>query len=184
MKRLATMAVAGMIALCSSAVAQEETPPSNYQHLKELEYFVGDWVGTGKIPEDNPESPGLSFVLRLTVRWTVKKNAQVVRWDAESEGKVVMSSRGLRGWNAAAQQIKGLGFTSWGGYGESTLTQVDGKWVQKTSGADPDGTKTSHVITTTIIDQNAYVEEITARTADGKSLPDFKIEYKRVVPDK
>lgn len=66
--------VACMLVLCVSSglMAQDKkSPPSNYKHLKPLEFIVGDWQA--EVPTDK-DVPGLfkkgeMLTLKLSVRW-------------------------------------------------------------------------------------------------------------------
>jgi len=71
-------------------------PPSQYDHLKSLEFFIGDW-------EAKNDQGGMT---RWTFRWDLDKN--VVENEIVSrgpDGKVLFSNKGTLGWDPEARRI-------------------------------------------------------------------------------
>lgn len=163
---------------------RHERQPRNYKHLKDLEYFVGNWVTKGKLPETDEPLAGQEYVGRCSIEWILNKNAQQETWDIRI-GHLRFGNKVLTGWDPATQQIKQWVLDSGGGRGESVVTRRGDAWVYEGFAIDANGTETSTKSIITIVDRNTQTLRVTARKKpDGTPLPDLEITLKRVRPKK
>ncbi|MHC4404346.1 MAG: hypothetical protein ACYTG0_32225 [Planctomycetota bacterium] len=176
-----TLLVMGTLALGPAGEAR----PSNYQHLKGLEFMIGDWETEGELSEDDAEDfRGKSFVYRVTTRWVLRKNAMITDWEVKLADEPPIRGKNLQGWNSVTGKIDELAFDSGGGHGHGTGQKDGDRWVFKNSGTDMEGRKVSSTSTITPIDADSYTVHITDRDMEGQSLPDIEVTLKRVEPGK
>jgi uncharacterized protein (TIGR02246 family) len=97
-------------------------------HLKELEWLVGDWV------EETPEA-----VVVTSVAWTDDKNFLLRSYDVKVKGKPALTGTQRIGWDPLTKQIKSWVFDSKGGYGEGLWMRSGNQWVVKATGVRADG---------------------------------------------
>ena len=90
-------------------------PPSNYEHLKELEWMVGSWI-------DNDEDD--QATIQTDCEWTKNKNFMTRSFAVVVGDQVNMAGMQIVGWDPVAKQIRSWVFDSNGGYS-------DGKWKHK-----------------------------------------------------
>jgi uncharacterized protein (TIGR02246 family) len=133
------------------------TAPGNYEHLRGLEWAIGEWVDE----EGGPE------IDHATFEWSVKDT-------------LVSRSTEWIGWDPAASQIRSWSFVGDGSIGQNTWSSEGDQWIIKTNAILPDGKK---LAATNIITRNgpdAITWQSKDRTLDGKALPDVKeIKMKR-----
>jgi uncharacterized protein (TIGR02246 family) len=140
------------------------TPPSNYEHLRGLQWAVGDWVG---------ETPG-GGVERLTVSWAEQQNFIHATFAATVKNVSVGSAHQWIGWDPIAKNIRSWIFDETGGFGEGSWSR-DGKgWTIKTASVLQDGKKATATYVLTPVDADTIRLRATDRTVDGNKLPDTK----------
>jgi uncharacterized protein (TIGR02246 family) len=100
----------------------------HYEHLKELEWLVGDWV------EETENA-----VVLTSVAWTDNKNFLLRSFDVRVAGKPALTGTQRIGWDPLTKQIKSWVFDSQGGYGEGLWMRSGHQWVIKSTGVRPDG---------------------------------------------
>jgi uncharacterized protein (TIGR02246 family) len=106
--------------------------PSNYEHLKELEWIVGDWVDEGQ-----------DIKVNTNVRWAENENFLVRTYALQIGGEPATSGTQWIGWDPQSQRIRSWVFDSEGGFGEGTWTRAGDSWIIKASGVLRDGKSTS-----------------------------------------
>jgi uncharacterized protein (TIGR02246 family) len=116
---------------------------SHYEHLKELEWLVGEWV------EETPEA-----VVSTSFAWTDDKNFLLRSFDVRAKGKPALTGTQRIGWDPLTKQIKSWVFDSRGGYGEGLWTRADNQWVVKATGVRPDGRVVTATQVLTYVDQD------------------------------
>jgi uncharacterized protein (TIGR02246 family) len=107
---------------------------THHQHLKELEWLVGDWV---------EESEGA--VVTTSIAWTPDKNFLIRSFDVRVQGKPELSGSQRIGWDPLTKQIKSWVFDSDGGYGEGLWMRHGDQWIVKATSVLPGG----HISTAT-----------------------------------
>jgi uncharacterized protein (TIGR02246 family) len=146
-------------------VEKEKAPPSNYEHLKELEWMIGSW-------HDDDPRPGVE--IQTDCDWTKHKNFITRSFAAAIGDEVKKSGMQIIGWDPVAKQIHSWVFDSDGGYGEGTWSHNDKQWIVHNSGTLPDGAKTTNVNIITMLDQDAYKWESINRTVGDELQPNIQ----------
>ena len=146
------------------------TAPGNYEHLRGLEWAIGEWVDE----EGGPE------IDHATFEWSLDGNFLISTQDVTVKDTLVSRSTEWIGWDPATSQIRSWSFVADGSIGENTWSSEGDQWIIKTNAVLPDGKK---LAATNIITRNgpdAITWQSKDRTLDGKALPDVKeIKMKR-----
>lgn len=142
--------------------APPEPPPSNYEHLKELEWMIGSWVDAG-------EAPGVT--VQTDCEWTRNRNFITRSFAVAVADEVDIAGMQIIGWDPAAKQIRSWLFDSDGGFGEGAWTRKGDEWQIRASGTLPDGRKTSAVNILTHVDDDTCTWQSTNREVGGEILP-------------
>jgi uncharacterized protein (TIGR02246 family) len=145
-----------------SEVEKEKAPPSNYEHLKELEWMIGSW---------HDDDPRPAVEIQTDCAWTKNKNF-ITRAFAVAIGDDVRNS-GMQiiGWDPVAKQIHSWVFDSDGGFGEGTWTRKGNKWFIQTSATLQDGGKATALNIMTKRDNSSFTWESVNRDIDGELQP-------------
>jgi uncharacterized protein (TIGR02246 family) len=114
--------------LLASVREQSEQELSSSDHLKELEWLIGDWV------QESPDA-----VVRTSVEWADEKHFLLRKFDVQVQGKPALTGTQRIGWDPLTKQIKSWVFDSRGGYGEGLWMRGGNQWVIKATGVRPDG---------------------------------------------
>jgi uncharacterized protein (TIGR02246 family) len=147
------------------------TSPGSYEHLRGLEWAIGEWVDEGEGPE----------IDHATFEWSPDGNFIISTQDATVKDTPVSGATEWIGWDRATSQIRSWSFVADGSIGENTWSNESDQWFIKTNAILPNGRK---LAATNIVTRNGP-DEITwqskDRMLDGKALPDVKeIKMKRV----
>jgi uncharacterized protein (TIGR02246 family) len=148
-------------------------PPSNGDHLEDIEWLIGEWTGES----DKGDSGNASYT------WAENDNFIVSEFATTLNGIPVYGGTQWIGWDAIDKQIRSWSFYSGGGFGEAVWMKDGNKWLIKTSARTADGKKVSATNVVTRADDDHMTWQMTQLTVDGKSMPDPKpVKMKRVVP--
>ena len=146
-------------------------PPTNYEHLRVLEWTIGDWAAE----PNKGESAHASFV------WSKNQNFIVATIEATIKEVPIGGATQWIGWEPAAKGIRSWTFDDDGGIGRGAWTQEDNKWIIKTTNTLRDGKKLAATNIVTRIDADTITWQSVNRTVDGNALPDTPIiRMKRV----
>jgi uncharacterized protein (TIGR02246 family) len=149
-------------------------PPSNAEHLEDLEWLIGDWTGEA----EKGESAKASYA------WAENQNFLVSSFATTLNGIPVVGGTQWIGWDAVEKQIRSWSFYSGGGHGEAVWTKDGGKWSIKVTARTADGKKVSATNLLTKVDDDHAVWQVTKLTVDDQSMPDSQpVKLKRVNPD-
>jgi uncharacterized protein (TIGR02246 family) len=146
-------------------VEKEKPQPSNYEHLKELEWMVGSW---------HDDDPRPTIEIQTDCEWTKNKNFLTRSFAFAMGNQVSKSGMQIIGWDPVAKQIHSWVFDSDGGYGEGAWTHKGDKWIIENSGTLPDGGKISSKNIVTYIDDNSFKWESVNRDVDGHLQPNVE----------
>ena len=145
-------------------------PPTNYEHLRGLEWAIGDWVGNADTGE----------VERLSFAWTESQNFIVSTFNTSAKNVSVGGATVWTGWDPVAKNIRSWLFDSTGGFGEGSWTQDGKKWSLKTTTVLQDGKKAAATYVLTRVDADTIALQARDRSVDGKAVPDTKeVKLKR-----
>ena len=146
-------------------------PPSNYEHLREVEWAVGNWSSG----DDKGDSQ------QLSLSWTDNENFITGTFTASVNGVSVGQATHWVGWDPQAKRIRSWIFDATGGFGEGAWTKDGDNWVIKTTSVQQDGKPVTMTIHLGRIDGDTIRLQATDRIVDGKSVPDTKeFKLKRV----
>jgi uncharacterized protein (TIGR02246 family) len=139
-------------------------PPTNHEHLAQLEWLVGSWA------DENDKGE----VARATYSWADDQNFLVSEFTTTIKQFAIGGGTQRIGWDAATKQIRSWVFENGGGFGEGHWTRKGNKWIVTATATLPDGKKMTATNTITRIDADTLTFESRDRTLDGKSIPDLK----------
>jgi uncharacterized protein (TIGR02246 family) len=146
-------------------------PLTNYEHLRGLEFLIGDW---------SDEVEGVE-VGRMSFAWSENQGFIVNTYSTTAKGLILSSGTQYIGWDPSAKRYRSWTFDSMGGFGEGSWTQDNGKWVSKSTATLQDGKKMTATNAVKRLDANTITWQGTDRTLDGKPIPDMKeVRMKRL----
>jgi uncharacterized protein (TIGR02246 family) len=148
-----------------SEVEKDKPPPSNYEHLKELEWLIGSW-------HDADSNPAVE--IQTDCEWTKNKNFITRSFALAIGDQVNKSGMQIIGWDAAAKQFRSWVFDSDGGFSEGTWTKKGKQWFIQNSGKLIDGSKATSVNIVTPIDGNSFKWESVNREIGGELQPNVE----------
>ena len=136
---------------------------STYEHLKELEWMVGDWVDEGG-----------NAKVHSSVRWAVNDSFLIRTYSIEVDGESSMDGTVFIGWDPLTGQIKSWLFDSEGGHGEGLWTRVaEDRWVVKAHGVTRDGRSNSSTHIHTVVGKDSAKTSSIDRIIGGEIAPDI-----------
>jgi uncharacterized protein (TIGR02246 family) len=143
-------------------ITEEEIPTvlSHYEHLKELEWLIGEWT--------DGDDEGR---IETTCKWTKNKNYITRTFVASTQDRTDISGLQIIGWDPSAKQIRSWVFDSDGGFAEGHWTKKDKRWYVTMSGTLPDGRKASSTNVITYVDNDQFKWQSVNRTVGGSLLP-------------
>ena len=133
-------------------------PPSNYEHLKDLEWMVGSWI-------DNDEDGEVT--IQTDCDWAKNKNFMTRSFAVVIGDQVDMAGMQIIGWDPVAKQIRSWVFDSDGGFAEGKWTRKGNRWVIQQTGTLPDGSKSSAVNIMKQIDNDSFTWQSVQRSVNG-----------------
>jgi uncharacterized protein (TIGR02246 family) len=148
-------------------------PPSNAEHLEDLEWMIGEWTGDAEKGESGT----------ATYEWAENQHFIISSFATTVDGVPVVGGTQWIGWDAVDKQVRSWSFYSRGGFGEATWTKNGNNWSLKTTARTGSGKKVSATNVVTKTDDGHMTWQMTKLTVDGQSLPDPKpVKMKRVKP--
>lgn len=133
---------------------------SNYEHLKELEWLIGDWV-------DEDENARIV----TECNWAKNNNFMTRSFTVEIDDRVDMSGMQIVGWNPINKQICSWTFDSDGGYSQGKWTRKGDRWFIKKKGILQGGGEVTATNIVTMLDDDTFTIQSVGRTLDGELLP-------------
>ena len=137
-------------------------PPSNYEHLKDLEWMVGSWI-------DNDDDDNAT--IQTDCDWAKNKNFMHRSFAVVIGDQVNMAGMQIIGWDPVAKQIRSWVFDSDGGFAEGKWTHKGNRWLIQQTGTLPDGSKSSAVNIIKKIDNDSFTWQTVQRSVNGDLLP-------------
>lgn len=135
---------------------------SAHEHLKELEWLVGEWMDE----DDEGE-------VRTTCDWSDDHCYLLRSFRMKIGGRVEVSGVQRIGWDPRLNQFRSWVFDSEGGFSDGLWSRDDrGRWIIKTSGVLKDGRSVSATNILTRTDGDALRWASVDRTLGNTALPD------------
>jgi uncharacterized protein (TIGR02246 family) len=144
-------------------------PRTNYEHLRQLEWLIGEWA-------DEVEG---AEVGHMTFAWSENQGFIINTYSATAKHLLLNSGTQWIGWDPSAKRYRSWTFDSMGGFGEGSWTRDDNKWIIKSTAVLQDGRKMASTNVVQRIDKDTISWQSKDRTIDGKSIPDKEIKMKR-----
>ena len=171
----------------ASVTLGQTAEPSAYEHLKELECFIGTWEAEAVLPESPSHSEsvqewaGKPLKLRMNTKWASGKCAQITEFVFEVPGEVKITEVGVTGWDQTKEKFIFSSFTTHKGVWSGTMEKDGDQWVSKYVGFNLDGEKCTGTRLWEVIGQGSIVMKDIDATTDGEPAPDMKYVFKRVI---
>lgn len=179
MKRTAWLIVAA-VGLFTAGPALAQEVPSAYEHLKPLEWGIGDWVGEWALPYDlGPFKKGDRVEFHVSSQWIVNRNSIVVDTCIVKDGRRFPDTHEIISWDAAKKKPVHTFFDSDAGRGNGEWADVGKKpklrWSYDSKTGRTEGT--SHM---EVRDANTYTWQIRDVTLNGAKQDDYLlVTFKR-----
>lgn len=151
--------------LIASARGAVSFPPSNYEHLKELEWMIGRW---------SFDDPSSGEHIHTTCRWSENKNFIVREFQAELNHQIHVSGTTQIGWDPLQKTIKSWVFQNNGNVFQGTWTRDGRRWLVREEGTLRDESQVSAVNVITPLDENTFQFQSVERKRNGKPEPDVE----------
>jgi uncharacterized protein (TIGR02246 family) len=145
-----------------TSVTEQETS-AGYQHLKELEWLIGEWI-------DRDEN----VTLETVYQWSGNQNFIAGSFTVYVQGKVDLQGTQVIGWDPVAKTIRSWVFDSQGGFGQGTWSKKGNQWDVKSSSVLSTGEKASAINTYTHIDDHIFTFQSVGREIGGEPMPDIE----------
>lgn len=110
----------------------EIQPTDSHDHLKPLEFLLGEWMGEGE-----------GVLTRSTFQWDEFHNFLLQDYTLRLAGRVTIKGSTRIGWDPQSKQIRSWTFDSQGGFSEARWTHIGDAWVLKTEGVTHQGRTSS-----------------------------------------
>jgi uncharacterized protein (TIGR02246 family) len=146
-------------------VSEEEElppPPSNFEHLKQLEWLVGNWID---------QSGG--GMIKTSCYWTRNQNYLVRSFTATVAGRINLTGMQFIGWDPAQEKIRSWVFDSDGGFAEGLWSQSGERWLVKIKATLPDGKAASSTSILRPLGASRLGWQQVNRVVDGELLPNL-----------
>jgi uncharacterized protein (TIGR02246 family) len=161
----------GQWKIASAREVEDDDLLSPHDRLMSLAWLVGDWVD-----EDS------NAVVQIACKWSDDKNYLLLDFNAKVQGKPALTSTQRIGWDPLTQKIKSWVFDSDGGHGEGLWSQVEDRWVIKSTAVMPDGQTGSATIVLEPRDKDSYLMKGFDRIRGKTAEPDFEVTIVRKPP--
>jgi uncharacterized protein (TIGR02246 family) len=148
-----------------SDIEEKET---NFEHLKPLEWLVGEWTG---------ESAAMSVT--LSCRLEKNRNFLVLDQAVKVAGKDVISVTKYIGWDAAEGHLRSWVFDSEGGFGSGEFSRTGNEWTEVVEFRNRGGTDGSAKNVWLFVDDNHFEWKAVEREVDGRPVGDVAVKYVR-----
>ena len=145
-------------------------PPSNHEHLRDLDWLAGEW-------EDEAAKGEMA---KASYTWAENDNFLVSTFAVTLKDVPVAGGTQWIGWDGAAKGVRSWAFDSNGGFSDGTWTREGDKWTVKTTVTLRDGKKATSTNVITRVDPDHFTWQSTNRSVDGKAQPDSEaVKMKR-----
>jgi len=143
----------------------------NYEHLRGLEWAVGEWVDEGNGPE----------VDHVRFEWSEDGNFLISTQDVTVKDTLISRATEWIAWDPTGQQVRSWSFVTDGTVGQGSWSNDGDQWMIKTSAILANGKKLTATNIVTREDPDTITWQSKDRTLDGTVLPDVdKVRMKRV----
>jgi uncharacterized protein (TIGR02246 family) len=150
--------------------------PQQTNHVKELEWLVGDWSSAAS---------QAGITLHTTCDWTANQAFLIRKFKVEGKQAILRDGTEIIGWDPRTNRIRSWVFDSDGGFGENVWVHDGNRWLIKYSGTLADGSEASATHILAIVDAATATLLSKDRVVNGVAHPDIpETELKRQVEAK
>jgi len=150
--------------------------PPQANHLKELDWLVGDWAS---------ETSMGGIRLRTTCDWTANQAFLIRKFHVDGKEAILHGGTEIIGWDPRTNQVRSWVFESDGGFGENVWVHDGKRWLIKYCGTLADGSETSATHILTRVDETTASLQSRDRIVNGAAQPDVPVtKMKREVESK
>lgn len=149
----------------------EESFETAHDHLRELEWLVGQWFDQSR--EGRVETD---------CKWSEDGNYLLQDYVVKTRGGREMRGTQRIGWDPVRRTVRGWAFDHSGAIMESVWTPVEGGWVLKAEGGTPDGQAVSLTRVLTPVSDDSFVIDTSNQVVGGELLPDTSVRVVRRPP--
>ncbi|MBI4965964.1 MAG: nuclear transport factor 2 family protein [Desulfomonile tiedjei] len=148
-----------------TSVKEEEAPviAPSYEHLKDLEWLIGEWTDTDE-----------HSTVETTYQWARDKSFITSSFTVNVQGRLNIEGAQVIGWDPVKKTIRSWVFDSHGGFGEGVWTKQGNQWQAKSSIVLASGEKASAINIFTHVDDNTFTFQSIGREAGGELLPNIE----------
>lgn len=140
----------------------QQSPSSNFEHLKDLAWLVGKW-------EDSDENVQILF----DNQWDKYKNFLTQHFKMKIYGQDDIEGKQIIAWDPLKNVIRSWVFDSDGGFGEGTWVKENKSWYATMRYTLSDGRVASSTHIYTPVDDHSYTFASVEREVDGEILPNM-----------
>ncbi len=131
-----------------------------HEHLKELEWLVGEWINESE-----------DAIVNTTCKWSKDGNFLIREFTMKTQGQPVLSGTQRIGWDAVKRQFKTWIFDSEGGFADGYWTRDGDRWLVKAEGVRQDGQPASATNIITRLGKDRIGWQSVERTLGGAAIP-------------
>jgi uncharacterized protein (TIGR02246 family) len=139
-----------------------QIPPSNFEHLQDLAWLIGEW----KDADENSE-------IALKADWDKHKNFLTQNFTVKIYGQDQIEGRMLIAWDEANKNIRAWVFDSDGTFGEGSWRKTDKGWSVSMSYTFSNGSQGSQTNLYEQINADGYIFSAVDREVDDQILPNI-----------
>ena len=161
-----------------AVTAQDETA---HEHLKQMEWVIGDWVAETKVPPGRPDvgEEGATMIWHVSWRWMLKRDFIVLNLK-QQVGEKTEVGREIVGWDGKSGQLVHWLFWQGGNHGKGEWSVDGDKLRLRWSMVGPENKESKGTSHLAKVDVDTFTWRGTNQVADGKPMPDWPtITFKR-----
>jgi uncharacterized protein (TIGR02246 family) len=138
--------------------------PAQTNHLKDLQWMVGDWASA---------TTPIGIAMRTNCDWTANQAFLIRKFKVEGKEAMLRGGTEVIGWDPRGESFHSWAFESDGGFGESVWIHDGNRWLIKFTGTLADGSMLSATHILTKVDDNTISVQSKDRTINGAAQPDI-----------
>jgi uncharacterized protein (TIGR02246 family) len=147
-------------------------PPTNFEHLQDLAFLIGDWT----------EDVDKGGAAKASYSLAAQGNFLVNTFDLTMQDVSIAGGVQWIGWDAAGKTARSWAFLFNGGFAEAVWAKDGNTWKIALTATMRDGKKMTATNVLTKIDTDHFSVQFIDRNLDGTPLPDEKAVTMKRVP--
>jgi uncharacterized protein (TIGR02246 family) len=156
--------------LMSSVRESPHEPPTNYEHLRDLEWLIGKW-----------EAKANGAMLEQTCEWTANKNFITRSYTARAADGATHTGLQIIAWDPMARRLRSWTFNSDGSFHSEWWAREGSRWVVTATGISREGSQAQSTNILVRVNDDTFTWRSGQRRVAGTSLPDMaEVKVSRV----